>query len=506
MRIRSTILDLITCLSIANLVMLKNWLVLFPFDSKKSFWLAHSQFNCYLAALINTLLIGVGLWFVLFIVGRWKGTTTLLWPLICGVTLGFALNGIRSQYAFGMHNIYRVHGNWSGLVAVVAVIFLLAGTAFCMIRYRHQAGRLYPKVALFFAPFMIVTFGSSIYALQQVEPESAFLPHVRKNISVSANTPEIPVVWIIFDELDYGITFERQPKELLHPELDSLKRTSLFATHAYSPFDATSLSIPALLTGSSLKNTIPHNSANMTLMRTDGTIRELRTESTIFSDMRDRSIRTALLGWFFPYARLFNVDFNVSYPQFLIPISESLTKTVILQLRNLVESEYFSPFGDSLTANNHITNTTSLHREAIIQLQKNRYGFIFLHYPVPHNPNIFDSHSHSYGTNRNIREGYLDNVALADVLLGEIRATMQEIDTWDKALVILSSDHHWRFNTYDGVIDKRHVPFLVKLPHQKSGIMFSDRFQTVNTRHRAIGYMSGFSHNLFVAQIFNTDF
>jgi hypothetical protein len=68
---------------------------------------------------------------------------------------------------------------------------------------------------------------------------------------------------------------------------------------------------------------------------------------------------------------------------------------------------------------------------------------------------------------------------------------MEKAGTWDKALVIVSADHHWRYNTYDGIIDNKHVPFLVKLPFQTQGISLDSRFETVRTRDMIVRIVDG---------------
>ena len=493
MRIKTSLRDFLACLSLANLIMMKVWLLLLPFYSRKSFWSAHSPSNNYLAAMVNTILIGLGLWCTALIANHWKKSAIALWPLIYGAAIVFSLNGIRSNWGWGRHSLYQALGTAGALLVGSAVLLLMVGIAFVLIRYRHIVAQQHFRVPLVLAPFILVTFGQSVLALRQVEPESAFIHHEHQNIQDSENKLAMPVVWVIFDEMDYGITFERRPEELLLPELDNLHKTSIFVSQAYSPWEATSVSIPALLTGKALEMTTPRSAVEMTLTGTDGSTSRLQTESTIFADMHVRGSRTALFGWSFPYSRLFkSVDVVKDYPALLAANSDRLAVTVVEQLRTLVESLYFSPFGNSLLYENHFSTTTSMQKDVTHYLQHNQSGgFVFLHYPVPHSMNIYNHLTHSFGPNPNVKKGYLGNMALVDRLLGEIRRTMETAGTWDKALVVVSSDHHWRFNTYDGIIDKRRVPFMVKLPHQVKGVTVNSRFETVETRDLILQIVDG---------------
>jgi len=329
----------------------------------------------------------------------------------------------------------------------------------------------------------VFTFVQSLLALSKVEPESAFSTHAYKNLQPVERPNAIPVIWIIFDELDYRIAFGHRPKTLLLPELDKLEQTSLSASKAYSPGGGTMISIPELLTGKVLKSSTPLSANKIKLIGLDGKASNFLTDETIIADMKERGKKTAIFGWYFPYNRLFQtVDVSKSYS--LNPTLVGLAETIAHQLRSLIESR--------VTFNkHHISITVAMQHDVIHFLQTFQRGFVFLHYPVPHGDFIYNRNTKKYCQNLNLKEGYLDNVALTDRLLGEVRATMEQSGTWDKSLVIVSADHHWRWNTYDGVTDTFHVPFLVKLPGQKDSLSLSSRFETLNTKEMILNVIDG---------------
>jgi membrane-anchored protein YejM (alkaline phosphatase superfamily) len=111
-------------------------------------------------------------------------------------------------------------------------------------------------------------------------------------------------------------------------------------------------------------------------------------------------------------------------------------------------------------------------------IQNDQVRFVFLHFPVPHPPGIYDRQRHL------LRPGgtYLDNLVLADDTLG---ALLQEINTTPSAsqtAIIISSDHSWRISLYRGYegwtseeerasgghFDERPV-LLIHFPGQTSG-------------------------------------
>jgi len=296
MRTESRRRDLLSCVALANLCLMKVWLQLLPFNAAHDLWLAHSPGNAYVAAMLGTLLIGVGMWCAVLLAGRWRWTTVAIWPLLHATTLCFALNGIRSNYDWSLGTVFMAIGPAGALLVGIVLLAALAVTVFVFVRTRDVITRKHQVVSLLCVPFMVVTFGQSVAALGRVEPEVRFVPHERRDVRRQENAPATPVVWIVFDELDYGIAFERRPRDLALPELDSLRSTSLFATHAHSPGGTTSVSMPALLTGRILAKTEPLGARDMRLVAADGTTSNLATAPTILDDMHERGFKTALFG------------------------------------------------------------------------------------------------------------------------------------------------------------------------------------------------------------------
>ncbi len=478
MRIKNTLRDFLVSLTLANLIMMKVWLSILPFKADQAFFLEHSQGVVYVATLMSTLIISVALWSIMSIATRWQKFEKGIWLCIYVTTIVFCLNGIRAGNNYSLELIYSILGMWG---TVIVGLLLVVGAGYLIFRYRDVFVQKYSSRVLILSPFLVFTFGQSLLALSKVEPESAFSTHAYKNLQPVERPNAIPVVWIIFDELDYRIAFGHRPKNLLLPELDKLQLTSLSASKAYSPGGATIISIPELLTGKVLKSSTPLSANRIELIGLNGKASNFPTDETIIGDLQKRGEKTAIFGWYFPYNRLLaTVDVIKSYPY-------ELTKTIFTQLSNLIESR----FTFLLSNSHHISITKSMQNDVIHFLQTFESGFVFLHYPVPHADYIYNRNTKTYCQNLNLKEGYIDNVALTDRLLGEVRATMEQTGTWDKSLLIVSADHHWRFNTYDGVTDTLHVPFLVKLPRQKYSLSASDRFETVNTKEMILNIIDG---------------
>jgi arylsulfatase A-like enzyme len=120
-------------------------------------------------------------------------------------------------------------------------------------------------------------------------------------------------------------------------------------------------------------------------------------------------------------------------------------------------------------------------------------GLIFLHFPIPHPPVIYNRDSERLTTRglSNI-SGYLDNLGLVDRAFRQLRLTLQDRGVWDETAVIISSDHPWRDAAIATGKDSLYVPFLLKMPHQSERIELDDIvFETVNTADLVLAILKG---------------
>jgi hypothetical protein len=123
---------------------------------------------------------------------------------------------------------------------------------------------------------------------------------------------------------------------------------------------------------------------------------------------------------------------------------------------------------------------------------RNSTGLIFLHFPIPHPPGIYNRKSEKLTTISfsNIK-GYINNVALADRAFRQLRMTLTDAGGWDESVVIVSSDYPWRDAAVFSGKKNPYVPFMIKMPHQTSRIRLEVRFQTVKTADLVLSILNG---------------
>jgi hypothetical protein len=195
---------------------------------------------------------------------------------------------------------------------------------------------------------------------------------------------------------------------------------------------------------------------------------------------------TAVAGWYLPYCRVFNADLNTcfwgSQGDLIDSTGRTFPENVVNQGRSLFETSLFSPFGQSLLVKNRIRMQDQLRREALRAAIDPSLGLVFLHYPVPHAPYTYDRFRRAF-TKRNASfHGYLDSLALASLILGEIREGMTAAGVWDTTTVLVSADHWFRSSRQlDGKEDRR-VPFLLKLSGQTAGVECHEPLYTLASK------------------------
>src|SRR5262249_53418387 len=112
------------------------------------------------------------------------------------------------------------------------------------------------------------------------------------------------VVWLIFDELDYRLSFPERPRDVAMPEFDRLQAESIWAAQAFSPPDDTVSSLPSLVSGKEL-SADADGPASLALYGKDAPTAHLTPQMTIFAEVRALGGNSAVAGWYLPYCRLF---------------------------------------------------------------------------------------------------------------------------------------------------------------------------------------------------------
>jgi hypothetical protein len=496
----------ILALSLSNLCFFNAWReVLSPEGfSYLYYWKQYPGYAALEALVINVLLVAILFYAGLNLLRRFGGPQGMkLTYLIFIVTLLRVLNNIRSQFDnLNTSHLREVIGRGGYLAIVIVVLSLLT---FAIVRYGlRSVARAATWILLIWSPFGLVGLGQATWLVFKYGPpvtqEKTPAPELKTDPAAKPR-----VLWLIFDEMDQNLAFAARPEGVRLPEFDRFRAESFFASNAYPPAGHTSQSIPALLTGQLISQVRPIAPSELSLTIPPGDHPVTwSSQSDVFSDARSLGMNTALVGWYHPYCRV--IGDRLTHCRWE-PGTQRLDSSKLSLKKNLVRQEidllrlipfayriFTSRFPDRGRdyGSEHVADTEALAREAKDVVADERFGLVFIHLSVPHPPYIYNRSDEKLISNPT--GNYLDNLALADRMFGQLRQRMEQAGAWDRTTIIVSSDHWWRSDYWRnrifwskadeaiaGTVDHR-VPFMIKLSEQKTGTTFSSQFNTVLTR------------------------
>lgn len=262
-----------------------------------------------------------------------------------------------------------------------------------------------------------------------------------------------PVYLLLFDE--WSLARSERGGRLL-PELANLRRLAArgtLYTEARSPGDATLESIPRMLYGENGEVVAGNGRARWRVG--DSAVAALERPS-LFRRAREQGYRTALAGWYLPYAALVGEDLDRcrAWPQ--VPKREGLARLVDLAWANLrhLPDPLSRAAWRALNARAFSANWYALERrveEEAMRLAREGAPntFALLHFPLPHAPFVFGAAGEYLGPFEEGRmfgtvEEYGRHLRYLDRVLGRFLDTLEAAGRLDSAVVVVTSDHSWK--------------------------------------------------------------
>ena len=506
----------ILALSLSNLCFFNAWReVLSPQGlSYLYYWKQYPGYAALIALLINVLLLASIFLAGFYLVGRLGGSNGLKFgQAIFLLVFLRALNSIRAQFDSLSTSHLRFLFGRAGYIAAVFLLLCLIG--FAIRRYGlNRVARSAALIVLILSPFGVLGLAQATWlAVQYGQSVSRERPAATAlNPGVSARPR---VLWLIFDEMELDLAFSARPASLSLPEFDRLHAEALFATNAFPPAGHTSQSIPALLTGQLISAVKPIGPGEL-LLTIPGRKETVSwsTQPDIFSDARAVGFNTALVGWYNPYCRVIGDRLTScrweAASQRSDPEKLRVTTNLLRQESDLLKLLPFTsgirarllPAGAKDYRTEHIADYLALKRQAEDAVTDRGFGLLFIHLPVPHPPYIYDRAKGDLNAAQ--QSSYLDNLALADRALGDLRQKMEQAGSWEGTSIIVSSDHWWRSDYWrkhifwtpsdqpvQGERVEHRIPFMIKLAGQRTTLTYDAPFNTVLTRDLILEVLNG---------------
>ncbi len=356
-----------------------------------------------------------------------------------------------------------------------------------------------PKMILnFITTFLIILFPFSLFLIYKASV--GFFSYKQEKVQVFKNNKP-KVIWIIFDEWDQFLSFEKRPNNVELKEFDKLKQKAFSASRAFQPGSNTIVSIPAYTTGKKIVSSQVLGFNNILLNFPDGKASFWHKESNIFSKLHSMEINSAAAG-LYPYEKLFNKYCTEKYSYFNKKNLFSYMPFVFYQiiefyltapLTNLTfhKVKFFKSL-QSFFESSFCSNQYFGIKENAFKIMKNRdINFCFIHFSIPQPPGIYSK------KNKKITKkisSYSENLILMDKTLTEIKLELQKSNIWDESILIFTSDHWLRKEFWDNTLSKLNkeemdlcsqrkealVPLIIKMPHQEEAISYDKPFNAIS--------------------------
>lgn len=500
--------DAVVYLSLANFCFVRVWGEIISYRQTRAVWVKTIPSPMdYAAVMTAVLLLAAALYGAARMARRHLGGRGLRVARFASFGLvALPLNGMRA--ALSSMSIYFKSPLLGMIGTRTAVLFILPACAAILWlawRYQRRVSAAARVVLLVLSPFCLLTFGEALVAMTaysgQPYRDGTLAPRVAKA------PPAIRVVWIIFDEWDYRLTFADRHGSLNMPEVDRLRTESLFATAAKSPAMDTAESLPSLITGRRLEAVSTVSGSGMAIRpmgSRDTAPVPWEDESSIFYAAGKAGLDVGLVGWYLPYCRAMNgvlsecawctmpVQANSTRNSFLEGLlGTGFWGTVAGQSVSLLETDSLSPFGQSSSTRHKVQNFLELMASSQMDVADPGLGLVFLHLPVPHAPHAYNRFTGRLDQANRPITGYIDSLALVDRMLGELRAAMERRGVWDHTVLLISADHPFRASQFlDGKSDRR-VPFLLRFPGRPTAGVCAPEFDTIISANLVYAILRG---------------
>lgn len=512
--------DLLALLSLANLCLLPAWRsVLYPPFNGYHLESPPGSVNA-AAVCLDVLLLTVAFW----LISRYVKRNQAQGYLSAGARLAFLFLTI-----FAFNNLIKILlgavsvpalSGWIGKPAAAALVAVLAvASLYAIIKWSVQLSKAARKLLLLASPVILLTvFQSASLIVSDSRGPQGDRPEVAEQHVTMDQGAKQRVVWIIFDEFDFRAAFESRPAGLELPELDRLRTESFFAINAFPPAGSTLRSLPALLTGKLVSNSVQRSPDNLAITMADsGQSVDWKSQANIFTDLQVEKQGTALVGWYHPYCRLFASEVGSCFARTHLPDAwpDKHSRSLFTSMANyFVQAALSMPlvreiarYDDAASRlayeKNHVAVSESLGARAAGDASDPSKSFVFIHLPATHTPYLYSRTTHSFDAAK--RTNYFDCLATVDDVLGNIRRQMEQSGTWDDSVLIVSADHWWRTKDWEiegtwtdeeaavarAQMDYR-IPFIVKTAGVgDKPLVYTPIFNTVLTKDLVLAMRSG---------------
>ncbi len=347
-------------------------------------------------------------------------------------------------------------------------IVLAALALYLLWRWPQRLRAWAELLALWLVAFVPVTFVQAAWRVAQ--SDAGLEPTVTEAARPHPNSSGRRVLWLVFDEMDVRPAFVERPDSLQLPELDRLRTQSLTVTQAHQAGTQTAQAMTSILLGRQVYQLRPQGKADFWVGWDPGKEPDVpfRRQPNLLRRARQAGLLTAVVGWYLPYCRLLGGDLSHCTWQSMDAPARSqdpgLREIMLGQLSSLL------PLAQR---RHHLAQYRALLHEARKVVTHPGPGLFLVHLPPPHEPAIYDRRRGDFTLWNFRHDWYLDNLALVDRTVGELRRAMEQAGVWEETAVLVTADHSLRYYRNLNPRTDPRVPFLLKLPGHSQGVEYA---------------------------------
>ena len=354
---------------------------------------------------------------------------------------GTGIIAIFSVYAVydgfnALHNNIKIFLAYYGEVALKLAVIL--GVLYALAGRSGRAFERFRTAFLVLSPLFLILSAFNIWAY-----ETNQLRIVGKGKAAGmlpAPAPANRVIWVIFDELDNRLLFQKRLARLQPAEFDRLREESLYAGRVHTPASETLESIPSMLLGQTVLKTKVDTSKLLIKTSEASPWVNFASLPNVFRRARAAGFNTAVSGWHHPYCRIMGQDLSacawdsswmdVYFERHLqalslLPRAASLAHWQSRVNPFLKDKPHFIPPNEvAHMREDNIAALRLIEEHAREMLHNRALNFVLLHYPIPHPPGIWDPVGQKLTT---AKADYIDNLQLADRILGSVRHELESM-------------------------------------------------------------------------------
>jgi len=381
-----------------------------------------------------------------------------------------------------------------GLEMTVAWAALAAAATFLVVFRRPGIARMARQACLIVSP-TVVLVGLQLFKPVCYRTAMDPLDEPPTAAALTGSTDAAPSVFVfMFDMWSYQRTFADGRVRAEYPNIAALAGESVVFHDAHAPGHMTSVSIPRFLFQTTDQ---PFARQGRVGFERAGGVVPPESCRSIFQTMSDRGYRTVMIGMFLPYAQWLGDGVDVCRSYSFYDHGRGLAGRMAVHAvgaLNKTTDPLTAALNERLELPLRVRYLAGLHRDIARDIeqvisQRGVPTFAVFHHPLPHAPFMYHVDGSLRRPGPEIMDdrrvdGYLAQLACVDRLVGGFVARMKQSGTYDRSLIVLTSDHTWQRDpdrTRSGRThwEMTHVPLIIRLPGGPRPADVTERFETV---------------------------